>query len=72
MARGFEIELERLDTEESYFKSLPKELESKRDYVIKFLTEVGIKPIVPEGGYFVVADWSKLGMKLQRKLAPPL
>jgi len=60
VARGFEIELERLDTEESYFKSLPKELESKRDYVIKFLTEVGIKPIVPEGGYFVVADWSKL------------
>jgi len=60
VARGFEIELDRLNTDESYFKSLAKELESKRDYVAKFLTDVGMKPVVPEGGYFVVADWSKL------------
>ena len=37
VARGLEIELERLGTEESYFKSLPKQLESKRDYMAKFL-----------------------------------
>lgn len=37
MARGLEIELDRLGTEESYFKSLPKQLESKRDYMAKFL-----------------------------------
>jgi kynurenine--oxoglutarate transaminase/cysteine-S-conjugate beta-lyase/glutamine--phenylpyruvate transaminase len=37
VARGLEIELERLNTDESYFKSLPKLLESKRDYMAKFL-----------------------------------
>lgn len=37
VARGLEIELERLNTAESYFKSLPKLLESKRDYMAKFL-----------------------------------
>ena len=36
-ARGLEIELERLGTEESYFKSLAKMLESKRDFMSKFL-----------------------------------
>ena len=61
VARGFEIELERLNTDDSYFKSLPKLLESKRDYIAKFLTDVGMKPIIPEGGYFMIADWSSLG-----------
>ncbi|XP_046443032.1 kynurenine aminotransferase-like [Daphnia pulex] len=60
VARGLEIELERLNTDESYFKSLPKLLESKRDYMAKFLTDVGMKPIIPEGGYFMIADWSAL------------
>ena len=69
VARGFEIELDRLNTEESYFKSLAKELESKRNYVVKFLTDVGMKPVVPEGGYFVVADWSNLGSYISLKPA---
>lgn len=60
VARGLEIELERLGTEESYFKSLPTQLESKRDYMAKFLTDVGMKCIIPEGGYFMIADWSTL------------
>lgn len=59
-ARGLEIELERLGTEESYFKSLAKMLESKRDFMSKFLMDVGMKPIIPEGGYFMLADWSAL------------
>lgn len=37
VARGLEIELERLGTEQSYFKSLAKQLESKRDFMAKFL-----------------------------------
>ena len=69
MARGLEVELERLNTEQSYFKSLAKELESKRNYVVKFLTDVGMKPVVPEGGYFVMADWSNLGSYISLKPA---
>jgi len=60
VARGFEIELERLNTDESYFRSLPKLLESKRKYMAKFLSDVGMKPIIPEGGYFMIANWSAL------------
>lgn len=26
----------------------------------KFLSDVGMKPTVPEGGYFMVADWTPL------------
>lgn len=27
----------------------------------KFLQETGFKPIVPEGGYFMMVDWTPLG-----------
>jgi len=27
----------------------------------KFLSEAGMIPTVPEGGYFMMADWSALG-----------
>jgi len=64
VALGFEKELPRLGTPECYFVSLPCELEAKRDYMAKFLTDVGMKPIIPEGGYFMVADWSPLASKV--------
>nr|CAI5839730.1 unnamed protein product [Callosobruchus analis] len=59
-AIAFETELPRLGTDECYFISMPKELEKKRDYTVKFLSDVGMVPIVPEGGYFIIADWSPL------------
>lgn len=61
VARGFELELNRLGSEESYFKTLPKELEAKRDYMVKFLSDVGMVPTIPDGGFFLVADWTPLG-----------
>ncbi|XP_054273639.1 kynurenine aminotransferase [Macrosteles quadrilineatus] len=64
IARGFEVELERLGTPECYFESLARELESKRDYMAKFLTDVGMVPTIPEGGYFMLADWTALGKKV--------
>lgn len=59
---AFEKELTRLNDEECYFYSLARELEPKRDYMAQFLKKAGMKPIVPEGGYFMIADWSPLGM----------
>lgn len=43
---------------ESYFIQLPKELQQKRDWLVQSLDGVGMKPIIPEGTYFLVADIS--------------
>lgn len=61
IAIGFETELERFGQEDCYFFSLPRELEAKRDFMAKFLLDVGMRPTIPEGGYFMLADWSPLG-----------
>lgn len=57
-----EIELKRLNSSDCYFKTLAVELQKKRDFLVNVLKEIGMKPIVPLGGYFLVADWSALGM----------
>lgn len=36
----------------------------KRDKMAKFLDEAGMKPTVPEGGYFMLANFTKLASKL--------
>lgn len=63
IAIAFETEMKRLDAPECFFVSLPVELKRKRDFMANFLKSVGMKPIVPEGGYFMIADWSALGKK---------
>lgn len=64
IAIGFEEELAKLDSPECYFNSLPKELKEKRDFMYKFLKEAGMKPTLPEGGYFMLADWTSLENKV--------
>ncbi|XP_076040063.1 kynurenine aminotransferase [Oratosquilla oratoria] len=64
VAEGFEIELDRYDSPECYFFSLPAELKVKRDNIIKILREVGLNPTVPDGGYFIMADVSELMNKI--------
>ncbi|CAG9765009.1 unnamed protein product [Ceutorhynchus assimilis] len=59
-AIAFEKELTRLDSSECYFNSISTELEPKREFMGKFLQETGFKPIIPEGGYFMMADWTPL------------
>lgn len=56
MAIGFEEEMARRDTPECYFTSLAIELEVKRDRVVAILEDAGLHPIVPQGGYFIMAD----------------
>nr|CAD7206388.1 unnamed protein product [Timema douglasi] len=65
VARGFELELQRLGEPECYFESLPRELLSKRDFMAKFLSEVGMVPTIPEGGYFMIADWTSLAGRVR-------
>ncbi|XP_036612099.1 kynurenine--oxoglutarate transaminase 3 [Trichosurus vulpecula] len=64
LARAFWFEIKRMDDPECYFYSLPRELEAKRDRMIWLLQIIGLKPIVPEGGYFIIADASGLNVDL--------
>lgn len=64
IAVGFETELKRLNSPECYFKSISGELMAKRDYMASFLANIGLNPTVPQGGYFMVADWSALAEKV--------
>jgi len=45
-------------------KSISVDLASKRDFIADTLREVGMKPVIPEGGYFIMADWSGLADKI--------
>ncbi|KAK6185941.1 hypothetical protein SNE40_008069 [Patella caerulea] len=56
VAIAIETEMTRLESEDCYLKSLARDLENKRDYLASLLAEIGLKPILPGGGYFLVAD----------------
>ncbi|NWX96836.1 KAT1 transaminase, partial [Nothoprocta ornata] len=58
VAVGFRRELERRERADSYFTQLARELQGKRDRLIRSLEAAGMTPIVPEGTFFLVADVS--------------
>jgi len=64
VGRAFEIELERFGSPESYFVALGRKLKQKRDLLAAGLQQYGLKPIIPEGGYFLLVDWSSLENKV--------
>jgi len=64
VARAFELEMTRLDSPECYFRSISVDLASKRDFIGRVLRDVGMKPVIPEGGYFMMANWKDLAHKI--------
>ncbi|XP_054613754.1 kynurenine--oxoglutarate transaminase 1-like [Dunckerocampus dactyliophorus] len=60
VAHGFEREFEMFGSPESYFQQLPAMLQHKREKLAKCLESVGLKPIMPEGGYFMITDISSV------------
>uniref|UniRef100_A0A7E4VCK3 Aminotran_1_2 domain-containing protein n=1 Tax=Panagrellus redivivus TaxID=6233 RepID=A0A7E4VCK3_PANRE len=62
IARGFEAELDLIEagkTSESYLlHGLPSQLEALRDKLVASCRSAGLKPIVPQAGYFLIADFS--------------
>ncbi|KAM9325817.1 kynurenine--oxoglutarate transaminase 3 [Gastrophryne carolinensis] len=64
LAQAFFKDLKRMDEPECYFNSLSRELEPKRDRMARLLQEAGLRPVIPEGGYFMIADVSVLGVDL--------
>jgi kynurenine--oxoglutarate transaminase/cysteine-S-conjugate beta-lyase/glutamine--phenylpyruvate transaminase len=60
IARCFMLESTRLNEPESYFNSIVAELKPKRDRLANELSAIGLSPVVPDGGFFMLADISKL------------
>ncbi|KAF2884167.1 hypothetical protein ILUMI_21994 [Ignelater luminosus] len=60
IAIGYEKELDCLGQDNCYFISLPRQLEQKKNYMADFLSKMGMRPVIPDGGYFMVANWSSL------------
>ncbi|XP_052658318.1 kynurenine--oxoglutarate transaminase 3 isoform X1 [Harpia harpyja] len=64
LAQAFWIDYKRMDDPDCYFYSLSRELESKRDRMAHLLQESGLKPVIPDGGYFMIVDVSTLNVDL--------
>ncbi|ESO96161.1 hypothetical protein LOTGIDRAFT_214715 [Lottia gigantea] len=64
VALAFEHELPKIDTPECYFKQLPLEIIPKRDMLISLFNEMGMWPVIPDGGYFLMADISGIDVDL--------
>merc|ERR1711981_728883 len=64
VARAFELELKRIESPECYFTSISVDLQKRRDMIVNILEEAGLPPVVPEGGYFIMADWTPLKEKV--------
>ena len=46
--------------DEGYFDTFPGMLQAKRDSMLGLLRQCGLKPIVPQGGYFTMIDTSEM------------
>jgi kynurenine---oxoglutarate transaminase / cysteine-S-conjugate beta-lyase / glutamine---phenylpyruvate transaminase len=53
------VALEKADAN-GYWAELPARIAAKRDRLVAILRNAGLKPIVPQGGYFVMADTSSV------------
>lgn len=60
IARAFEIALPYVGTPECHLAELAGKLLPKREYMAKFLRDAGMNPVIPEGGYFMLSDWTSL------------
>uniref|UniRef100_A0A8C9NM34 Kynurenine--oxoglutarate transaminase 3 n=1 Tax=Serinus canaria TaxID=9135 RepID=A0A8C9NM34_SERCA len=64
LAQAFWVDYKRMDHPDCYFYSLSRELESKRDRMAQLLKGAGLKPVIPDGGYFMIVDVSTLNVDL--------
>lgn len=58
VAQCFEREQQHFGQPSSYFLQLPQAMRLNRDHMIRSLQSVGLKPLVPQGSYFLIADIS--------------
>jgi aminotransferase len=61
-----------LDGDPAYFRGLATEYQGKRDLCCDALDRAGLRPIVPQGAYYVLADVGHLGYATGREAAMAL
>jgi kynurenine--oxoglutarate transaminase/cysteine-S-conjugate beta-lyase/glutamine--phenylpyruvate transaminase len=70
LAAGLEVEVKRLGTPDSFFVKMVKDLKELRDKMTRTVKECGMVPIIPEGGYFMLVDWTPLKSKTDLSKEP--
>jgi len=70
LAIGFENELPLLHSSNSYFKRLSQDLQQRRDRMAMLIKKMGLVPIVPDGAYFMLADFSKIKHRFNGTIDP--
>ncbi|XP_065068938.1 kynurenine--oxoglutarate transaminase 3-like isoform X1 [Rhopilema esculentum] len=60
LAQAIEHEIKLLGTKDSYWKWMADTLFAKRNQLVDMVKAAGMVPIIPEGGYFMMADVSPL------------
>ena len=50
--------LKAYNLQQDYFESLKNRYQTNRDYLVKNLTSLGLKPVKPKGAYYLLADIS--------------
>lgn len=64
VAQCFEREQQHFGQTSSYFLQLPQAMKPNRDHMIRSLQSVGLKPLIPQGSYFLIADISDFKSKM--------
>ncbi|XP_005346200.1 kynurenine--oxoglutarate transaminase 1 isoform X1 [Microtus ochrogaster] len=64
VAQCFEREQQHFGQPSSYFLQLPQTMKPNRDHMIRSLQSVGLKPLIPQGSYFLIADISDFKSKM--------
>ncbi|XP_044744534.1 kynurenine aminotransferase-like [Coccinella septempunctata] len=60
----YEKVIEQFDESNNLLNSLTKDLVHKRDSMLHILKKVEMEPNVPEGGFFLLANWSSFAAKV--------
>lgn len=59
VAQSFEREQLHFGQPSSYFVQLPQAIQRCRDHMIQSLKSVGLRPVIPQGSYFLITDISE-------------
>ncbi|XP_072597710.1 kynurenine--oxoglutarate transaminase 1 isoform X4 [Vulpes vulpes] len=64
VAQSFQHEQLHFGQPSSYFVQFPQAMQRCRDHMIRSLQSVGLKPVIPQGSYFFIADISDFKKKM--------
>ena len=58
-----EEELKNYGKPYSYLSSFRDLAQARKDLLVKAFSDAGLTPIAPEGGYFLIANWTSFGIE---------